>query len=281
MDRPLRLACAVSAALVVSACDEIATNPDDVLQELAAARARWDARGPQRYAVTQSRVCFCSSPFEWTVVVQGEEPSFVASVTDDGTWGDARAVDEQALAAEQAFDWIESVARTADRLDVAYDEQLGFPTRIVYDGSRQAADDEIERTFSEIVEIGACTLIGCIEELFILTLQPAGAVLPEGTYSVRVTASGAHEQLCCFVVEGGEAELCSATPYCHPPQFLDPPSLSVFLALPAGPFDLTVEREGSVVAAAADLEPAVARFRPNGPLCPPVCYQARHEMVIP
>ncbi|MGQ0723001.1 MAG: DUF6174 domain-containing protein [Candidatus Eiseniibacteriota bacterium] len=70
MPRPLRLACAVSAALVVSACDDMTTNPDDVLKELAAARARWDARGPQHYAVTQARVCFCPSPSEWTVCYQ-------------------------------------------------------------------------------------------------------------------------------------------------------------------------------------------------------------------
>jgi hypothetical protein len=35
------------------------------------------------------------------------------------------------------------------------------------------------------------------------------------------------------------------------------------------------------VIAGEQVDPALERVQPNGPLCPPVCYQARHEMVIP
>jgi hypothetical protein len=282
MPRPLRLACAVSSALVVSACHDSTTNPEDTLRDLARARARWEARGPDSYAVTQSRVCFCPSPFQWTVVVVGGEPSFVTSVIDVGSSEDPRAMDAQALesslSVEQAFDWIEDRVRTADRLDVSFDEQLGFPTHIYYDGSLQAADDEIERTFADIVETGACTQIGCFDG-FALTMRPSGSWFPDGNYFVRVTPLGYAQQTCCFSVRGGTVSGCKS-PCALPVVSFDPPAVTLHFLVEDVMLDVVIERAGSVIAG-EQVDPALERVQPNGPLCAPVCYQARHEMVIP
>jgi hypothetical protein len=143
------------------------------------------------------------------------------------------------------------------------------------------ADDEIERTFSDIVEVGVCTEIGCAaDSLLTINLRPSSPAFPNGEYLVRLTASGVAEQSCCFVVLGASTSPCATGPACDPPLLpLQPPQISVFFALPAGTLNVSVLRDNAVVAGAA-FDPVVERFQPNGPLCPPVCYQAVHEMVI-
>jgi hypothetical protein len=47
-----------------------------------------------------------------------------------------------------------------------------------------------------------------------------------------------------------------------------------------GPALLEVRLDGAVVASAT-IDPEYVRSQPNGPLCPPVCWQADAEISVP
>ena len=49
------------------------------------------------------------------------------------------------------FDFIDrGIANHAARLDVTYAPTLGFPSKVVYDGAANAADDEVTYTVSDV-----------------------------------------------------------------------------------------------------------------------------------
>lgn len=113
---------------------------------LADARARWEARGPADYAMTQSRNCFCPpdvrGPFEVTV-----RDGAVATVRLDG----APVPSERALSIDALFDLIaDAYAGEAAEVRVSYDPALGYPTEIWIDYERQLADEETGYTVTAL-----------------------------------------------------------------------------------------------------------------------------------
>lgn len=140
----IRLA-ALSLLLAASGCSVVgASRGGD--PALAEARARWEARGPADYAMTQSRSCFCprdvTGPFEVAV-----RDGAITSVTFDG----ASVPTDRAQSVDALFDLIaDAYARDAAEVRVRYDPALGYPTEIWIDYDRQMADEETGYTVSAL-----------------------------------------------------------------------------------------------------------------------------------
>lgn len=114
--------------------------------DLDAARERWQEAGFDAYQMTLQRSCFCPEdyrgPFEVTV-----RNGAVESATFNGTAVDA----ERVLTVADLFDLLEDAYdQGAARVDVTFDDELGYPTSLYIDYNEQMADEEVGYTVSSV-----------------------------------------------------------------------------------------------------------------------------------
>lgn len=130
-----------AALLLLAACGLFGPNDRD---DLAAARARWDELGPSSYVLTVERQCFCLplGPVQVTVVSSAVTERQVVSTG-------------QPVPADQAeyypdvpglFQLVADALDRADAVEVQYDGQWGFPSKVVIDYAKNAIDDELTVT---------------------------------------------------------------------------------------------------------------------------------------
>ena len=115
-------------------------------------REKWRSQGLNTYAFTLKQICFCAINGPVRVVVI-EGAVFSATQISNGQALDTRFVST----IESLFDFIErGIANHYAVLEVTYDPTLGYPARIVSDGSRNAVDDEV--TY-EVSNIGSAAIV--------------------------------------------------------------------------------------------------------------------------
>ena len=113
-------------------------------------RDRWRAQGLNAYTFTLSQFCFCA--------INGPVRVFVSNgaVISATQISNGQALDTRFVSSiESLFDFIErGIARHSAVLDVTYDPARGYPVRIVSDGSRSTADDEVTYEVSDVSPTG-------------------------------------------------------------------------------------------------------------------------------
>jgi hypothetical protein len=281
-------AAALAGALLTAACDGSGSPRSRLRADLDAARDRWEAAGLSAgYAVTQSRICFCPPPREWTVVFAGGQKAFIDSVPDPGSSGaTARELEQlafdQAMGVEELFDWIDDQLDGAGTIDVTFDPDLGFPATIDADPLPGAVDDEISWRLRDVTATGACTLIGCLDEGRASLRAPGGGFVA-GDYDVTFAPSAGTPATCSFsltlggpcpysvCLQGGAT--CAAVAVA---------SDEILIPFPfaEGAVQVTVEIDGKLVTVETQ-EPELIRSQPNGALCSPVCWTADMDVVLP
>lgn len=109
----------------------------------AAARAKWRSYNFTTYQIEQERRCFCE-PYGFVQlfirdnkIVSGISPVQSRSL---------RSIElEYFKSIDQMFDWIEQIRKTnPDHLEIEYDAQYDYPTRIAYNQSVNATDGGID-----------------------------------------------------------------------------------------------------------------------------------------
>jgi hypothetical protein len=144
MMTPRRLVTLLAVALGAGAlaCGDADLGPFEV----QARRAAWDAREPIGYEidiVRSLRSCFClpEATGPVTVVVMGGEVT-QRTYTDDGAEVDPRFA-ASFTDIDGLFDYLDDLARRdAHQLEVEFDEEYGYPRRIIVDLDERMADDE-------------------------------------------------------------------------------------------------------------------------------------------
>lgn len=134
----------IATLVFCSACGDSLTAPSSALES---ARQRWRTNGDPTYQFTIAMNCEClvTGPLRASVVNDSTVIATGASV-------DPRSVPN----IKKLFAFIENgIANNAARLEVAYDGTLGFPAKIIYDGSAAAVDDEITYTVTDVSIIRA------------------------------------------------------------------------------------------------------------------------------
>jgi len=139
---------AAAAALALSAACGLVTGTGDGDNEeaLRNAQVRWNAARVQDYTVVVQHLCFCGYVRPVRVTVRsGAVVSSVDAQTGEPVPSYATVRDIAGLFAliRKAID------DGADRLEVTYDGQLGYPTFINIDYIVNAVDDELQVTTSE------------------------------------------------------------------------------------------------------------------------------------
>jgi hypothetical protein len=129
---------------LASACSLITGTSDD--GKLRDAQARWANARVQDYSVVVQHLCFCGYVRPVRVTVRsGAIVSSADAQTGEPTPSYATVRDVAGLFTliRQALD------DGADRLDVSYDSEFGYPTNNNIDYVRNAVDDELEVRTSE------------------------------------------------------------------------------------------------------------------------------------
>ena len=136
----------VPADFVVNGRDAASTAR--LLDQLAAAEAKWEGNKPKVYEFTIRLRCFCpvillnQEPIVFRV--EGGKPSLVSgeSVVTKA-FRSPSGMDKWAIV-ERQFDYIrEEIAKHDYRVEVDYDPDFGYPKRIFTDPAQNTADDEM------------------------------------------------------------------------------------------------------------------------------------------
>jgi len=115
-------------------------TPAERSPELDAARQRWEDAGLDAYRFTLQRICFCPSPDYTGPFEVAVRHGAIDTVRLDG----AIVEDDRAVTVGDLFALLEEAYdREAERVDVAFDPVLGYPTSISIDYSSRMADEEI------------------------------------------------------------------------------------------------------------------------------------------
>jgi hypothetical protein len=124
------------------------TGPDEILAEVAAQRAIWEESAITDYQITIRRNCFCPPEFTdpYTVTVSD---GAVVSVRRGGA--EIELAEFMPATVEDLFDEIAD-AVFADRLDVVYHPDHGYPVTIDVDPVFNAVDEELFIAVEALVE---------------------------------------------------------------------------------------------------------------------------------
>ncbi len=143
MNKRIFLFTVLILALVLSAC-----GPKS---DLAKNRDLWDSQGIDHYRFKVSIGCFCAfrDLMPLTIEVQGGKIVSMTDVNGKSVPADYDETFAKAGTAEGLFAIVESGLATADRVDVTYEADRGFPTSIYVDQLKDAADDEISYTVTD------------------------------------------------------------------------------------------------------------------------------------
>lgn len=112
-------------------------------EALNTAIAQWRSSAPATYTIEYERLCLCANSGRFVATVTGT--TVVSVDPPKGFGGD----DELpfAFTVERVFATLQSaIDRDADRIEVEYDPQLGYPARVSIDVDRSAEDDELVLT---------------------------------------------------------------------------------------------------------------------------------------
>ncbi len=125
-------------------CVIFSSSDVDVQTDLDEHRALWEAIGVTDYAMRFQRICFCSSSLLIPVrlTIRGDT---LVEVFDLETQQPIDSFEPgMFLTVDELFDFVQDAINVdAPRISVRYDAQLGHPTDIDVDLSRQRFDDDM------------------------------------------------------------------------------------------------------------------------------------------
>jgi hypothetical protein len=143
---------ALLTLLAAAAC-EAPTAPGDV-DNLSAARARWQAKGSDSYTYTVNRSCFCVLGGRTVTVTVSNGSVVTAEYQESGAAVD-QALLTYVVTVPDLFDLIEDALAGAPAFFAAtYDPVYGYPTRIEIDNSANAVDDELAISARDLIIAG-------------------------------------------------------------------------------------------------------------------------------
>jgi len=113
--------------------------------ELASNTEKWDAQGVTHYRFELTISCFCPFMDIMPVTVEVKDGQIVSLTDVNGQplADNFRATFEEAATVEGLFAIAAENIANADKVDIVYDMQYGFPTSIIVDRIKLAVDDEI------------------------------------------------------------------------------------------------------------------------------------------
>jgi hypothetical protein len=133
------------SGLAIGGCGDSPAEPDwsDLLLEVEANRATWEAARPANYTLWQRHECACQTQLLEPAIVTVEGDVVVSAAWEAD--GSAVAVGDLAIfqSVEELFTMIENAANSkVPELEVQFHPQLGYPTVVLVDYDRRITEDD-------------------------------------------------------------------------------------------------------------------------------------------
>lgn len=131
---------------MIAACADTRTSPAD-LEQLH----KWESMGIRDYVIQQQRQCFCVDGGRIAEIVIRADTIFSITAVDTLPYP---LQSSEYLSIGSLFAFIEtSRMLSSARIEVIYNEQLGYPERVFVDHLPNAVDDEIAYVTSSLLPI--------------------------------------------------------------------------------------------------------------------------------
>jgi uncharacterized protein YceK len=147
MERNMRKILFILLALLMTGCSSLVGQASS---EADRAQEKWQNAGISHYRYELAISCFCVFSQDMPLVIEVKDGEVVSLEYKSG-----KEIDAANMELFQRYDTIDKILAElekaqsqADRVEVTYDENYGFPTQITIDQVAQAADDELYLTIS-------------------------------------------------------------------------------------------------------------------------------------
>jgi hypothetical protein len=144
-----RLALLAILPLTLAGCNALGIGGTDD-RPLRENRARWESRAPERYSFVMQRSCFCGSEMRDPVLIVVDGDVRV-SATYVATGEPVRSPYLEFFPTmDGVFDILAEAYDEAHKVDVRYNSELGFPVQADIDYMKNAIDDEVAFTITDV-----------------------------------------------------------------------------------------------------------------------------------
>lgn len=134
---------------IFSSCNSIVDNEKE--NDFKTSRNLWQEQKIESYSFEFSKLCYCGGLFNpATIIVEADtihavlDPETAEPLRDPQTQELVLTkYPESFLTIDELFEVIENAREKADKLNVEYDQNLGYPIHIEIDYIKEAVDDEV------------------------------------------------------------------------------------------------------------------------------------------
>jgi len=134
----------ISFSLLLTSCEVFNSSNNNGGVELTEAIEKWNSNNSKNYTFENSRTCECMPPYNYTVeVINGEIKDVHFEMQEYINYERKDMIIITTRTIDELFDLLEKYEETADHFEVEFHEELGYPTKINIDPSREMADEEI------------------------------------------------------------------------------------------------------------------------------------------
>lgn len=150
----LRFIITVIIFFVLTSCAATQSNITNTTAELETHRKIWQAQNISDYEYTFNKMCFCPPPANVPVkvLVKNNSVNRIFNLETNQPIDNPDLTFYQSI--DRLFEFIEeAIQKGADKIDVNYDKNLGYPISISIDYLEMAADDEVSFSATDLVPV--------------------------------------------------------------------------------------------------------------------------------
>jgi hypothetical protein len=130
------------------------TMGNNILADLKIHQKLWQSQKINHYEYIYNMICFCPPPANTPTKVFVKNKQVISVANPDTGEQIKNANLDFYKSIDQLFEVIQdAVKRNADEIQITYDSQLGYPTKIFIDYIKLAADDEVSYSATNLMKI--------------------------------------------------------------------------------------------------------------------------------
>lgn len=135
-------------------CEVFNSTNDQKNIDLVEAIEMWNSNNKQSYTFDISRTCECLPPYKYSVEVVNDEIIDVHFEKNElQSYESDEMIIQSTRTIDELFVLLEQYEKAADHFEVEFHKELGYPTKINIDPSKEMADEEIILEIEDLVFI--------------------------------------------------------------------------------------------------------------------------------
>ena len=148
----MRVLLSILLGIILISCNVVNSTNEQENSLLVEMKKKWSSNNTQTYAFENSRICECLPPYQYTVVVlNGKIVDVHFEKQEHITYESKEMIIQSTRTIDELFKVLAQYEQTAYQFEVEYNNEMGYPSRIYIDPSKEIADEEIRLEISKVV----------------------------------------------------------------------------------------------------------------------------------